>query len=87
MNTTTTTRAPTPDAAKARITQRLEIEGYALTHFPESWEDVGDAENGPLIQGGPAYDEWRNGNHVVIVIDGEIVDQFVEQPFPDNFPF
>lgn len=39
--------------------------GYVCTHHPESWEDVGSAESGPRLSGGPAFDEWgpRQSHH------------------------
>lgn len=36
-------------------------------HYPESFEDVGDAENGPELVGGPAYDEYSCDSHSFIV--------------------
>lgn len=63
----------------------LTLLGYSLTnHVEESWEDDGDAENGPHLTGGPAFDEWtRPGDsHAVIVIDGGVVA--VE---PNSSPF
>lgn len=57
----------------------LSAAGWTCTHMPEWWEDVGDAENGPKLDGCPAYDSWTspecNGRCVeLIVIDGEVVD-------------
>lgn len=36
-------------------------------HYPDSFEDVGDAENGPELTGGPAYDEYTCDSHTFIV--------------------
>lgn len=32
--------------------------GYSWTHQPATWEESGDAENGPCLDGCPAYDEY-----------------------------
>lgn len=32
-------------------------------HHPSSFEDIGDAENGPQLIGGPAYDSYRCDSH------------------------
>ena len=45
--------------------------GFKVTSHPATWEDVGDAENGPELVGGPAYDEWSNGITSVYVVDGQ----------------
>lgn len=65
----------------------LNAAGYECTHEPASWCDDGDVENGPHLSGGPAYDEWRRDNHIIIVCEGEVVHIETEQPLPDNFPF
>ena len=46
--------------------------GFTLTQHEATWEDVGDAENGPKLAGGPAYDEWSNGITSVYVVDGMV---------------
>jgi hypothetical protein len=56
--------------------------GYEKTHHPMSWKDVGDAENGPRLSGGPAYDAWvrtEDGmDHCIIVCEGQVMDSFYE---------
>lgn len=43
-------------------------------HEPDSFEDVGDAENGPDLQGGPAYDRyWSESHEFIIDQSGTIV--------------
>lgn len=34
--------------------------GYKWTRHPNSFEDDGDAESGPHLAGGPAYDEYAS---------------------------
>lgn len=47
-------------------------------HFRESWEDDGDAENGPSLSGGPAFDVYTTESHsIVITGDGLIADSQV----------
>ena len=48
--------------------------GYTITHVEAFWEDVGDPENGPDLQGNPAYTEAVLGDHFIIVIDDRVVD-------------
>ena len=57
--------------------------GYVCTYFPATWEDVGGPESGPELDGSPAYTEWRvtfkeNVDHVLVVVDGEVVTEFEE---------
>jgi hypothetical protein len=44
-----------------------EKEMYVRTHYPESFEDDGDAESGPHLTGGPAYDEYESADDRVII--------------------
>jgi hypothetical protein len=45
-------------------------------HYADSFEDTGDAESGPCLEGGPAYDEYRSESHYMIVdASGDIVHQ------------
>ena len=52
----------------------LVLLGYEVTHHPARWEDIGDAENGPKLDGHDAYDEWTRGDHSLIVQDNAVVD-------------
>ena len=44
--------------------------GYVVTHYESDFEDVGDAESGPKLSGGPAFDEYAADDHYVIVTEG-----------------
>ena len=45
--------------------------GYSYSRVEADWYDAGDAENGPMLQGGPAYDLYEDANsHVVVGEDG-----------------
>lgn len=47
---------------------------YIHEHNPATWEDDGDAENGPCLHGGPAFDRYSGDSHEFIVdSSGEIV--------------
>jgi hypothetical protein len=46
--------------------------GFTFIQHEETREDVGDAENGPRVGGGPAYDEWTNGVTSVYVFNGAV---------------
>lgn len=41
--------------------------GFGYSHHEASWEDVGDAENGPELTGGPAFDEYFFNTQCVYV--------------------
>jgi hypothetical protein len=41
--------------------------GYKHERVEASWEDDGDAENGPHLSGGPAYDEYKDADSRVVV--------------------
>ena len=34
--------------------------GFEYQHVPADWHDEGDAENGPYLVGGPAYDFYSH---------------------------
>lgn len=40
---------------------------FVHEHIPDSFEDVGDAENGPELIGGPAFDRYSGDSHEFIV--------------------
>lgn len=65
----------------------LNAAGYECTHNEEWWEDDGDAENGPHLNGCLAYDEWTNGKHYFIVVCGEVVEEGPTCPGFDDMPF
>jgi hypothetical protein len=41
--------------------------GYERAYCPADFEDVGDAENGPKLVGGPAYDEYTGPEEYIII--------------------
>ena len=48
--------------------------GFELTHYEADWHDDGDGENGPRLAGGPAYDEYSDGNVLLYFSEsGELV--------------
>jgi hypothetical protein len=42
-------------------------QGYTHHHEKATWEEVGDAENGPKVDGGPACDVYGDKKDYVIV--------------------
>jgi hypothetical protein len=40
---------------------------FVHEHNPETFEDVGDAENGPQLVGGPAFDCYEGDSHSLII--------------------
>lgn len=65
----------------------LDFPGFTVEHIEADWEDVGGPENGPCIQGHPAYDYWTLGDRYVAVEDGMIVDEGTVPDYPDDIPF
>ena len=46
-------------------------------HYSETYEDIGDAENGPQLSGGPAFDKYFGDSHEFIIDHtGRIVASF-----------
>lgn len=43
--------------------------GFSHVHVDASWEDTGDAENGPRLSGGPAYDEYTLDDMTVYIAE------------------
>jgi hypothetical protein len=41
--------------------------GYVRTWHEDSFEDGGDAENGPDLTGGPAFDEYKSADDYVMI--------------------
>jgi len=66
----------------ATITQVAELKrlGFKEVVHPAEWEDDGDSESGPHLNGHDEYSEWSLGDKYVIVVDGEIVDQGTYPP-------
>lgn len=57
--------------------------GFTHTHYEDTYEDVGNGETGPMIEGGPAFDEYlhKQTNTKVILVEGKVeffgeADQF-----------
>jgi hypothetical protein len=44
---------------------QLVASGWTHTHHEADFEDIGTAESGPCLTGGPAYDEYRRGTKVI----------------------
>ena len=65
--------------------------GYTQRQVPAHWEDTGDAENGPRLDGHNEYDVWTRGDSTVIVSDGHVVEveNDVVEPWldDDDHPF
>lgn len=59
--------------------------GYSYKHEEESWEDVGDAENGPRLRGNPECDTYwdeKECEFVMIMANGKtFLDYYPEFPF------
>ena len=49
--------------------------GYVRSRHEASWEDVGDAENGPELDGGPAYDEYTGPDEYVFTSESGVLDR------------
>jgi hypothetical protein len=58
---------PPPPPFNRGTHDQLVALGYVRTHYPESFEDDGDAESGPHLTGGPAYDEYESADDRVII--------------------
>jgi len=41
--------------------------GYEHTRIEATWEDTGDAENGPHLDGGPTFDQYTAADHYVYI--------------------
>lgn len=56
-------RAPfNPDIHAALL-----VEGFTLTQHEDDFEDDGDAESGPHLTGGPAWDEYQSADEMIVV--------------------
>lgn len=49
------------------IHQALLALGYVPTHYEATYEDVGTGETGPILTGGPAFDEYLADDHHIII--------------------
>ena len=55
--------------------------GFVHVHHEADWEDGGDAENGPKLEGGPAFDDYyADTDSIYINHDGSA---HLEQRDPD----
>lgn len=45
----------------------LIAQSYAYTRIPADWEDVGNGETGPMIDGHPDYDQYEKGNEYIVI--------------------
>jgi hypothetical protein len=52
---------------------------YTHEHVPESYEDYGDAENGPDLQGGPAFDAYEGESHCIIIGPSGLIEHQAER--------
>lgn len=53
--------------------------GYCHVRHEADWYDDGDAESGPSLAGGPAWDEYSNGDEYLAVEENGTV----HGPIPD----
>lgn len=49
--------------------------GYRRERVEASWEDVGDAENGPKLEGGPAFDCYTGADEYVYASEIGVLDR------------
>ena len=49
--------------------------GYVRTRQEAEWEDVGNAETGPMVEGSPAYDEYCGADEYVFASESGLVDR------------
>lgn len=56
-----------PVSCNEEVRNNLTALGYEHTHHEEDFEDIGDAENGPKLSGGPAYDEYLSPEDRIII--------------------
>ncbi len=49
--------------------------GYEHERVEASWEDHGDAETGPMVSGGPAYDMYLGPDEVVFATEDGLLDR------------
>jgi hypothetical protein len=68
----------------------LKAAGYEHEFVPAQWEDTGDVENGPRLDGHPDMDVWtvdvRKGvYHEIIIIDHEVVNNELQPAGPEDF--
>lgn len=59
--------------------------GYVHEHIPEYWEDVGDPENGPKLDGNPEMDIWYRLDHEIVVIDDVVTHEGPTYPGPEGW--
>ncbi len=49
--------------------------GYTHERVPADWEDHGDAETGPMVTGGPAYDMYIGADEMVFSGETGVLDR------------
>jgi hypothetical protein len=49
------------------VHDQLTVLGYELTQHREDYWDDGDAESGPSLNGGPAYDEYCGPDEYICI--------------------
>ena len=49
--------------------------GYVRVRHAASWEDVGCGETGPMLEGGPAYDEYAGPDEYVYSSEIGVLDR------------
>ena len=49
--------------------------GYNHTRHASSWQDIGDADNGPCLDGGPAYDEYAGDDEYIFASEDGVLDR------------
>lgn len=55
--------------------------GFVHRHFDPEWEDVGNGETGPMIEGHAGFDEYTNDqdNEVIYILpNGKVEREFVQ---------
>jgi hypothetical protein len=41
--------------------------GFTHTHYDADWEDTGDGETGPMLEGHPGFDEYEDATDRIII--------------------
>lgn len=62
--------------------------GYTYTHHEADWWEEGSGESGPIIRGGPAWEEYSNDEEQIIVNgDGKIEEVLPVFDTPEEWGF
>jgi len=59
--------------------------GYQRTRQDATWEDDGDAESGPHLIGGPAYDEYSSADEYVFASENGTLDRMPRDQHLENW--